>query len=107
MIQDSERKIVSEFRFHLEAIIPILDLRVFGSRARGDATEESDLNVFIKVAELDRSCREKISDLAWEVGFKYDLVISTFVVTEAQVETGAIGASPLLSKVLQEGISIY
>ncbi|WP_016953750.1 nucleotidyltransferase family protein [Anabaena sp. PCC 7108] len=107
MIQDSERKIVSEFRSQLEAIIPILDLRVFGSKARGDATEESDLNVFIKVAELDRSCREKISDLAWEVGFKYDLVISTFVVTEAQVETGAMGASPLLSKVLQEGISIY
>jgi uncharacterized protein len=106
MIQDSERKIVSEFCSQLEAIIPILDLRVFGSRARGDATEESDLNVFIKVAELDRYYREKISDLAWEVGFKYDLVISTFVVTEAQVETGAIGASPLLSKVLQEGISI-
>jgi predicted nucleotidyltransferase len=106
MIQDSERKIVSEFRSQLEAIIPILDLRVFGSRARGDATEESDLNVFIKVAELDRLCREKISDLAWEVGFKYDLVISTFVVTEAQVERGSMGASPLLSKVLQEGISI-
>ncbi|BAZ83731.1 nucleotidyltransferase domain-containing protein [Sphaerospermopsis kisseleviana CS-549] len=106
MIQDSERKIVSEFRSQLEAIIPILDLRVFGSRARGDATDESDLNVFIKVAELDRYCREKISDIAWEVGFKYDLVISTFVVTEAQVERGAMGASPLVAKVLQEGISI-
>jgi uncharacterized protein len=106
MIQDSDRKIVSEFRSQLEAIIPILDLRVFGSRARGDATEESDLDVFIKVAELDRSCREKISDIAWEVGFKYDMVISTFVVTEAQVERGAIGASPLLYKVLQEGIAI-
>ncbi|MDB9467421.1 nucleotidyltransferase domain-containing protein [Dolichospermum circinale CS-1225] len=106
MIQDSDRKIVSEFRSRLEAIIPILDLRVFGSRARGDATEESDLDVFIKITELDRSRREKISDLAWEVGFKYDLVISTFVVTEAQVERGAMGASPLLSKVLQEGIAI-
>lgn len=40
MIQDSDRKIVSEFRSRLEAIIPILDLRVFGSRARGDATKE-------------------------------------------------------------------
>jgi predicted nucleotidyltransferase len=106
MIRDSDRRIVSEFRSRLEAIIPILDLRVFGSRARGDATEESDLDVFIKITELDRSCREKISDLAWEVGFKYDLVISTFVVTEAQVKRGAIGASPLLSKVLQEGIIV-
>ncbi len=105
-MKDKDRQIVTEFRNRLEAIMPILDLRVFGSRAWGNATEESDLDVFIKIADLDRSCREKISDLAWEIGFKYDLVISTFVVTEAQIINGAMGASPLISKVLKEGICI-
>ena len=28
--------------------------------------------MFIKVAEIDRSLREKIYDIAWEVGFEYD-----------------------------------
>ena len=68
--------------------MPILEVRVFGSRVRGDAREDLDLDVFIKVNDLDRSLREKIYGLAWEVGFEHDRVISTFVVTEAQIQEG-------------------
>jgi len=105
-MEPSDQKIALDFRSRLEAMIPILDLRIFGSRSRGDAREDSDLDVFIKVERLDRSLREKIHDLAWEVGFEYDRVISTFVVTEVQIQEGAIGASPLLAKVLAEGITV-
>ncbi|NJN63375.1 MAG: nucleotidyltransferase domain-containing protein, partial [Coleofasciculaceae cyanobacterium RL_1_1] len=33
-------------------------------------------------------------------------VISTFVVSVDQVESGAVGASPLLARVLEEGILV-
>lgn len=86
--------------------MPILELRVFGSRAGEHPNADSDLDVFIKVAELDRALREKIHDLAWEVGFEHNRIISTFVVTPAQLQSEAIGASPLLAKVLKEGIAL-
>jgi uncharacterized protein len=105
-MQDTDRQIALEFRSRLEAITPILDLRVFGSRAGDNAYNDSDLDIFIKLAELDRPLREKIHDLAWEMGFEHDRVVSTFVVTEAQVQTEAVGASPLLVKVLKEGVTV-
>jgi predicted nucleotidyltransferase len=106
VIQEIDRQAVLEFESRLNKFVSVLDMRVFGSRARGDATEESDLDLFIKVTELSQSIREQIYDLAWEIGFKYDRVISTFVVTEAQIKNDAVGASPLLLKVLEEGIAV-
>ncbi|MBE9174587.1 nucleotidyltransferase domain-containing protein [Synechocystis salina LEGE 06155] len=105
-MEEIDRQAVLEFQSRLKTFVFILDLRVFGSRARGDATEESDLDLFIKVKELSQSIREQIYDLAWEIGFKYDRVISTFVVTEAQIKNNAVGANPLLLKVLEEGIVV-
>lgn len=105
-MQDTDRQIALELRTQLEPIVPILDFRIFGSRAGNHAREDSDLDIFIKVSEIDRPLREKIHDIAWEVGFEHDHIISTFVVTEAQIQTGAVGASPIMSKVLDEGIAI-
>ncbi|MGK7955362.1 MAG: nucleotidyltransferase family protein [Crocosphaera sp.] len=106
MMENLDRQIVADFRHRLEEITLVLDVRIFGSRARGDAQIDSDLDVFVKVAQLDRSLREKIYDLAWKIGFKYERVISTFVVTEKKIKDGAVGANPLLSRVMEEGIVI-
>ena len=56
-----------------------LDLRVFGLRAGGDAELDSDLDVFIEVEACTPELRQRISEIAWEVGFEMGRVISTVV----------------------------
>ena len=104
MLAETDRQIVREFQRRLAAIVPVVDLRVFGSRARGDAAPDSDLDVFIELEESTPDLRQRISEIAWEVGFEMDRVISTVVTTRAELEHGAMGANPLVLNVEREGI---
>jgi predicted nucleotidyltransferase len=104
MLSESDRQIAQEFQRRLMAIAPVLDLRVFGSRARGDAAPDSDLDVFIELEECTPELRQLISETAWEVGFEMDRVITTLVTTRGELEYGAMGANPLVLNVVREGV---
>lgn len=104
MLDETDRRIAREFHRRLVALTPVLDLRVFGSRARGDATPDSDLDVFIQLEEVTPELRQRISEIAWEVGFETGRVISTVVTTRAELELGAMGANPLILDIKREGV---
>lgn len=104
MLRAVDRRIAREFRRRLSAIAPILDLRVFGSRVRGDAAPDSDLDLFIELEEATPELRQRISEIAWEVGFEMDRVITPVVTTRHDLEHGAMGANPLVLNVEREGV---
>jgi len=106
MISEADRQTALEFKRRVAALAPILQFCVFGSRARGDGTEESDLDVFLVVDHIDAGLREKISEVAWEVGFENHVVLSTFVITPEQLEHGPMGVSPIVRKIEKEGIRL-
>jgi len=106
MMAPSDKQTALEFKRRADALVPILQFHVFGSRARGDATEGSDLDVFLVVDHIDANLRRRISEIAWEVGFENDVVLSTFVVTAEQLERGPIGVSPIVRQIEKEGVQL-
>jgi len=98
--------IAKKFKELIVNKIQVRDVRVFGSRARGTAVNESDLDVLITVTNLDPEIDHYISDCAWEAGFPEDIVIVPIVVDHREIEDGPLSESSFIRTVQREGISI-
>ena len=61
---------------------------VFGSRARGDATWDSDFDTCGVLDHLDAAADEALSDIAWEVGFEHGRVITVLPFSGEDFERG-------------------
>lgn len=104
MMKANDMRIARKFKHRLQVLSPVKRLVVYGSRARGDAAEDSDMDIFIELARLTPELRRQISDIAWEIGFDEGVVISTFVATSQAIMNSPLAANPLLKSIEAEGI---
>jgi predicted nucleotidyltransferase len=99
-------KIASELKRRLGEALELIDFKVYGSKARGDDDEFSDLDVFVEVAKLDSKTKDIISEIAWEIGLENSMVISPLVFSVDEAENSALRASPILLNIKEEGIRV-
>lgn len=77
-LSPSEELLLARFRERLFAAVPpgsVCSLVVFGSRARGDSTEHSDLDLAVMLAPgMDRAAMQRLAhDAAWDAMEELDL----------------------------------
>jgi predicted nucleotidyltransferase len=77
---------------------------LFGSQARGDATKESDIDLLVILPSLDAKTTRLASDIAWEVGFDAGKVISAIPDTKEQMKRFAF--LPFYQNIKQEGVVV-
>jgi predicted nucleotidyltransferase len=80
-------------------------VRLYGSQARGEATEVSDVDVMAVVRDLTWREKNEAIDLGFDVSLERSMHLSPVVMAEADFERLLALESPFAQGVLQEGIA--
>lgn len=85
----------------------ILGIYLFGSTAKGTATEESDIDVLVVYSNIDeRSLLEVASRISFEIACKEGKLIEIIPMSKEEYEQ-SLGRSPFLWEVLKFGKPIF
>jgi UTP:GlnB (protein PII) uridylyltransferase len=99
--------VLNRLRSLLKERVSCHKLVLFGSRARGEATPYSDMDVLIVVeGPATDPVRDLISDCAWEAGFEHGIVVVPIVYSRDEWETGPERHSLLAQVVAAEGVPV-
>lgn len=92
----------------IHALVPGAKILLYGSAARGEMEEFSDIDIYV---ELPDACdieplKLQISDCAWEIGLEHNQVIQTVVYQKSEVWNSPLRSSPFIKAVLREGVPL-
>jgi predicted nucleotidyltransferase len=89
-------------QFDIEALI------LYGSVARGEADEESDVDLLVVTPQplSSRSARHAITDVVFEVNLHHGTNFSTLVVDRDAWEAGVFTVLQLRDEILRDGIPL-
>ena len=86
MLSAQEKSILKQFKTSLGQTLggQLLELKLFGSKARGDDRSDSDIDVLVIVATDDWHIRDKVYDVATDMLLQADVCISPKVISKSR-----------------------
>ena len=107
-LSPQERAALADLQRQVRGALPGVSLRwtLFGSRARGEAEPDSDMDVLLELdlERLDLATKRRIRRLAGEVSLKHSLLISFLFVDRVQARER--GDYSILTNIREEGIPL-
>lgn len=103
----NEDQALGELRRRLIELFQTEAIVLFGSRARGEADGESDVDLLILTRDpLTRRERHRITDVIFEVNLHYDTNFSSLVIDRDSWERGPVSVLPIRDEILRDGILV-
>jgi predicted nucleotidyltransferase len=99
-IQALKKELINRFGAEVE-------LRIFGSVARGDYREYSDIDLLVVLpVKVDNTVEEQVFDMAYDIELEYGLVIGTIVYSRDFWYSDRAAVMPLYKNIQREGLFV-
>ena len=107
-LTEAEQQSLTRFKSALQSFLKdnLLSLRLFGSRARGEGTEESDLDVLVVVQKKDRAICRRIVEESLEVDLAYGTNVAPTILSAEEYQRNREYRTPFYRNVEGEGVSL-
>lgn len=106
-LTEIERKSVKEAARVLTSELPVTRVILFGSKARGDAEPDSDIDLLVLTScPVTTKLRHEISDRIAEINLGNDVMMSSFVASEQDWAGGLIRYMLIHSNVEKDGCRV-
>ena len=102
----NEETALLKLKSELHKNFDILDMRLFGSKARGDSNEESDIDLMIELADRDFFLERKIFDVIYDINLEFDVFIIPLFMGRRLITEGPMSESPIYKIIQKEGVSL-
>ena len=99
-------QIARELKKRVSKLTPLIDFSLFGSRARGDADDYSDMDIFMEFETVDRELKSSVKNAAWEMTLESGIVVTTLLFSRHEIEDTPLRASPIIRVIMEEGIPV-
>ncbi len=108
MVNIREKPIIEEFKRRIEQQFPgeLVRLVLFGSKARGDATIESDVDLLVVIRSENWRLGDEIRGVGYALELEHGVVLSIQVMGERHYEELKARGSTFLTNVEREGLAV-
>ena len=100
-VNEFVRRALRRYEDNIDSII------LFGSVARGEAKEDSDIDILVVIKKKNVKDMKEIYGIAFEVSMEYLLDVSPKVYGMNEISNSLKIGVPFIKEVLKEGVSVY
>ena len=106
MLQENEKKAISKIKEELSKRFNILNMVLYGSKARGDSSIDSDVDIMIELDNHDFRLETEISDIIYNIDLEFDTFTSPVYFSRKEIEEGPVSESPIYKAIQREGVPL-
>ena len=103
-----EQQWLDTYRKILDEQFPGLveDIIIFGSKARGTATDDSDVDILLIIKEGDWRRKQAVAEPGYMLSIGTDVVPSFIIYTKGEWEDRRKGRAPFWQTVTRDGVAV-